>query len=529
MSRLLHSFILFVCLAVAGCAIPVDLPPGETATLREYFWDGNGELRYDVYMGADSVPVEHTVTLTSSGDTIRALDVSYGKTGRIVTRAFGNSVMLVEVDGSALFPLPQGAYISKYAQEQKIKQYFGVANFAYWPSGAVAFTTGGWFYSIDKTTWQRSNSNFDGVVTAVKWIEKTGVRLYAGTAAGALYLSEDGGKNWILKTALLKGAVRSLEIAENGYIYLAVEGRGAFVYKEGQSVQLGEPIPEITGMVMMTGANAQHYLVASTAKNGLLKMEIAGTNAWQPYQSSLGVQSFTGIYGQAGKFVTTASGGVYYTLTDTSEIWTRSILPLAGLGEEISCVSVDADGVALATTIGRLFHRTWKDDNPGVISNVESGIKAVAIRDDGFYTASSLGLHRLSRTSEPEQMGPFTVRIDSARGELTLLHSDFVELIEGSSWPAGTLYIPASPLSPYVPITARVMERLDTLRADNESYADVFPVRYAFENASGLPYDLSPYWVIYYARHIGPVMIDRIDNSMSVGAPNSRAIYKRRR
>lgn len=527
MSRSLYSYALLLCLALAGCAIPNEAGVDGTATLREYFWSGNGELRYDVYMAGDTVPVVHTVTLTSRADTIHALDVANGKTGRIVTRASGNTVMLTEVDGSALFPLPQGAYFSKYAEEHKTKRYFGVTNFSYWHSGAVAFTSEGWFYSTDGTTWERSKSNVDGVVTAVKWIEKNGIRLYAGTEAGALYLSEDGGKNWLLKTAQLKGKVLSLEITESGLVYLAVEGRGVFVYKEGQLLQVGDAIPEITGLVLMTDANAQQVIVAATRYEGLLKSKI-GTNFWQPYQSGLGVLTFTGIYGGSSRYVATAPGGAYYTTSDTSELWTRSELPLA-VTEEITNASINAEALALSTSSGRVFHRPWREINATAIGKIGSVITALAMRNGFFYTASPLGLLKLSQSQEQEQVGPYTLIVDSAHGELVLLRSDFVELIEGSSWSAGTLFLPASPTSPYVPITARVMERLDTLRADNEAFADVFPVRYAFENGTGTPYDLSPYWVIYYARHIGPVMIDRIDNALSLSAPSSRAIYKRRR
>jgi hypothetical protein len=142
--------------------------------------------------------------------------------------------------------------------------------------------------------------------------------------------------------------------------------------------------------------------------------------------------------------------------------------------------------------------------------------------------ASEHGLQRFTTSGSSTQVGPYESIVDSARGEFALLRSVAGGPITlGDSWPAGNLFIPQSPVK-YVQITARVLERLDSLKVDDQEFGDVFVVRYSLESG-GQPVIGTPYWIIYYSRGIGPVMIDRIPELGSLTNPTSRAVYKRRR
>lgn len=85
------------------------------------------------------------------------------------------------------------------------------------------------------------------------------------------------------------------------------------------------------------------------------------------------------------------------------------------------------------------------------------------------------------------------------------------EMRIGITWEAGWIVtqIPALPTQLY-PITARVLHHLDELYSSDRStkYEDVLVVRYAWEDASGTPDPNALCWKVYYARGIGPVMIE---------------------
>jgi len=91
-------------------------------------------------------------------------------------------------------------------------------------------------------------------------------------------------------------------------------------------------------------------------------------------------------------------------------------------------------------------------------------------------------------------------------GGLVLLRRNL--LTTGASWRAGTLVVHEN--TSYT-ITARVLQRLDTLQIGSSKYADVFVVRYAHELLGGAPdSDAVPYWVVYYQRSAGPIMFDKV-------------------
>jgi hypothetical protein len=136
----------------------------------------------------------------------------------------------------------------------------------------------------------------------------------------------------------------------------------------------------------------------------------------------------------------------------------------------------------------------------------------------------------MTATGVAEPIGPYELVPDSSRGEFALLRSsNGGTLLAGDNWHAGNLFLPQSLIgTKYFQITARVMEQLDSLSVDQSSFGDVFVVRYAFE-VNGEPAPLSPYWMIYFSRNIGPVMIDQIRDHNSLTSPASRAVYRGRR
>ncbi len=110
-------------------------------------------------------------------------------------------------------------------------------------------------------------------------------------------------------------------------------------------------------------------------------------------------------------------------------------------------------------------------------------------------------------------------------GGLVLLRSNL--FANDSSWRAGTLVTKDHQSHP---ITGHVLAHFDTLQVVTNNitkkYPDVLMVRYAHELSGANPEsDIIPYWVVYYAKNIGPVMFDKI----KAVAPGSQILGIERR
>ncbi|HEY3875489.1 MAG TPA: hypothetical protein VGM92_08420 [Candidatus Kapabacteria bacterium] len=111
-------------------------------------------------------------------------------------------------------------------------------------------------------------------------------------------------------------------------------------------------------------------------------------------------------------------------------------------------------------------------------------------------------------------------KLDS-NGGLILLRSN--PFSSDSTWDAGTLI--ASEKNSWR-ITARAIEHLDSLilypKVIEHSYSDVIEVRYANERTDKTPRsDSLPYWIVYYAKSTGPVLIQNFQPSVSDFANHS--------
>jgi hypothetical protein len=526
--RPIGFLVITLCLAFAGCAIPADAPVSEGGELREYFWQPNGStLRYDVYNLPDTIAIEHTVTFISRGfDTIEAIDVAGLNTGRITSRVSGNSIFLTDVQSTALFPLPDGAYISKYSSEHLLKQYYPISHFLYFQSGAVAFTGNEVFTSTDRINWTKSAQLADHIISSVA-VSPT--KIYAGSATGNLYLSENSGKDWTKIKSQLGGPIRTI-LANENTIYLAIEGVGVFSLKGAGYNVVGIELPSknVVSIAFLPTAKGEKTILAATRDAGLLRTFIGGNEPWQELQSSFKGEEMRGVYTDDINVLVTLANGAFYTSIDTAKTWSNARINFSGTTEQFTAADVSFGRAAMATNTGRLFVSQLSEPLAQSIGAVNAEARAVTVTEDGFVVASDHGLQRFTTPGNSTQVGPYESVVDSARGEFALLRSLSGGLITvGDSWPAGNLFIPQSPIK-YVPITARVLEQLDSLKIDDQEFGDVFVVRYSLEQ-DGAPVFGTPYWIIYYSRGIGPVMIDRIPELGSLTNPTSRAVYKRRK
>jgi hypothetical protein len=72
------------------------------------------------------------------------------------------------------------------------------------------------------------------------------------------------------------------------------------------------------------------------------------------------------------------------------------------------------------------------------------------------------------------------------------------------------------------PVTGRIIAHLDSLSILGKTYPDVIAVRYAYEPTPNNTSQV-PYWVIYYAKNEGPVVISQMYGTTTM----SRAVRQR--
>jgi hypothetical protein len=96
-----------------------------------------------------------------------------------------------------------------------------------------------------------------------------------------------------------------------------------------------------------------------------------------------------------------------------------------------------------------------------------------------------------------------------------------------SSWTAGTL---ESKNHNSDLMIARLLSHFDTLQiATGDSitkYPDVLMIRYMYETSTPSLTDPIPYWIVYYAKNIGPVMFDKFSLA-GIGTTQTSVLQRR--
>ena len=99
-----------------------------------------------------------------------------------------------------------------------------------------------------------------------------------------------------------------------------------------------------------------------------------------------------------------------------------------------------------------------------------------------------------------------------------------------SSWAAGTLFIKSTHSYPF---TAHALAHFDTLQIATSvsgnnvfnKFPDVLMVSYQYEGNVSNSQDTIPHWIIYYAKNIGPIMVDKVTVTGS-GASQTTAMKR---
>jgi hypothetical protein len=105
-----------------------------------------------------------------------------------------------------------------------------------------------------------------------------------------------------------------------------------------------------------------------------------------------------------------------------------------------------------------------------------------------------------------------TVTTEEFAGSLNLLVQ--ANLDSGASWNAGLLSGPG--LGQGVQITARVLDHVTTLIDSTQTYGESYVIRYSHEDGAQMVAATLPlFWKVYYAKGVGPVLIQEFTGTQS--------------
>lgn len=463
-------------------------------------------------LGKNYLLVEHNGTYTDS----------------LSGSASSAEVSLSGLSQHSFIPLPDGYSVT--GGERTISLTYTLPLEHIIAKGTTILASGktGLFVSTDAgknwVTVTAATNGFDGTVSAFAVM---GDLFYAGTSSGLVYESGNG-ISWKSVSARLSGGVTALSgSAELHTLYIATSSGTVYEFLQNKQSVVQLPASEMTPVFSslafsIISTKQQYVLVGGTRDSGLFYY-LLSDSIWRPVDSGKFIPiSITSLVSTPHNliFAGTSSGvlfsqdGMTWSLYDQSKVNARltydsySQYVIAtdakGVTDELKDTSV---GVKTITYLGALAS--------GSVSEITaSSSNLYAATDLGvFITKSGTKSWQLS-TSSPTAIKDSNV---AAAGAITLLHSEPIATPD-SSWSAGQVLKYGQKL-PFT-LTAKIVGTLNSgvVMPDSTKYPNVIEVQYSFGVAGSTPI---PYWQIYYAKDIGPIIIHQL-----LGSTITRKIYR---
>lgn len=283
-------------------------------------------------------------------------------------------------------------------------------------------------------------------------------------------------------------------------IFMRLENQpGVWVSQSGSTpVQLPFGTSETLSTIgIRASIDTTIFAASTTGQIGAYEINTARTS---PFISIAGVTTVYGFATQGSEVLAATNNGIYTWSGASSNSWN----PIAGslaTYKPVTAIAINNSEILFASQ-GRIYQGTTAGvsnylqpiDTSVVQVGLNSSVPWVLSRHD-FETTPQGGS---GLTSIPN-FWPYNP------GGLLLMQRN---LFSGdSSWRAGTL---VDSLHNSHRITGRVLAHLDSLHIQGLqlTYPDVLVIRYANETSLKGPNTSLNYWIVYYAKNSGPVMID---------------------
>jgi hypothetical protein len=508
---LLHFVITAALLvSVAGCVQPLDSVSEIPAVqdVSSFYWQRAALAQGVHYRIQGDTVEEHTLT---SGDGLRINDVSGYSTGTLVIRANRDSIIVDSISTHTIFLLPPGfAFGSNPAVTLlSIKAVIETSS-----GRIVVATDSGVYLSDDRTSWIHAYGVIGSVAALA--VDSSSGQLYAG-CGDSLMVSTNGGSAWSRTAVPRPGvAILSLAASSDANLYVGYAGSGGVDRRDSGSGSFSPFASSQRDVISIAVADSsrRHFVGIATDELAEIYNDTGRVKLSLPSYNTSEIRALSGsdMLVTAGAAITKvylpAMRPAAITIQSGAEMLTTGLMYK-------SQYFAGGTGGTIFGTDG--YTKTQSPLQTPITSMIHS-------RQGDLIVATTDGLWSFNGSSATHlKSGPYMDRPKDAAPGLLLLTRVQNSLTRGDSWSAGNLYINAVRTS--VPITARVIDRVDTLysSAVHAWFGESFVVRYAFETGGNIDPTLPVYWLVYYSRNAGPTIIEEYLSSGGSYALKSRA------
>ena len=498
-----------LCVLTQSCMQTLTGPSstGSVVNPQDYIWRSDSLAKgLDYYLIRQGVGSAHRV---SSNDDIHIRDAALYGTA-FVLHSSADSVVLDSIGVSSIFSLPAG-YAFGGAPQTSIR-YLGVNALLTIPGGILAATDSGIYFSDNETMWIRTSP-----LVVHMLVKDSSLNIF--TAVGdSLVTSSNGGLNWsILESPHPGTRISALACSKvRLFVGYAAQGLGVDLWSGGSYRTSISAAPPTTAIAVRDDSTGEEVIIADQSGVGTylvdtLVRKVPLTDVQHLYIDPAGV-AYAGA----------ASGGIYLRRAADSN-W--RLLPFSEQDTVADMVGHDVEGIFAVTNSGGVLGVILGNLDSVAATHATARALAVDVQNH-ILVGTDAGIVAVVNTQpRPGRLGPNSTITTPTAGGLTILEREGMNApVQANirtdqptnfAWTGGTLLGPGLPDSG-VRITARVMDHVDSIRnipsiADSTkryAYGDSYIIRYGFENADGSLFPSFPiYWLVYYARGIGPVWI----------------------
>ncbi len=490
----------------------VDVPPTQVTNASAYFWSSNS---FPVtFQEIDSVTLKtSTIMLSKVSDTSNTFIIGQQGTtnGNITCTIDTGSVRISGISSHSFIPLPANFVIKSRIHSILNSSAFPINHvIAFGNLGNVVIASSndsGVYYSTDNgKVWSHPTIPFgrsDNPVAAFAQLKNT---VYAGTKNGDLYQSTNNGANWDLKFKVGKGIVALAISTTTSALYIS---NSDSIYRITLPINATSPgigfINKRQIHIISLASNSPSNSIDServvgVSDSGKVYYRMGGYADWQPTQISYA----RSVIATSDRFYCSTERGIYTSLHGIDWSFVDS------LTEGIFAYDASQLKVIATNRYGHMESIT-NDKIDGPITDITGKlVNDISASSGNYYVATDSGIYLGSSTFwSALTSGPFISHTETSEipGEIVLLKSIVGSSVFDSSWAADTL-VSTLQKSLIFPITGRIIAHLDSLNIGSTSYPDVLCVRYTDEDLTSST--ITPYWVIYYAKNSGPILISQM-------------------
>ena len=459
------------------------------------------------------------LTLSPANDSLNVFSVTenIGSSSNILKYVAGSDeVSMSGFTTHSFIPIPDGYSIKLKSATQTDTVALPLQHIIALSSSLVIASndSAGLFYSTNAgDNWKKSSSTPVKPTDPVILFAAVNGNAYAATYTGNLITSTNG-SSWKFAEQFYPNRVLAIATDRStGNLFVSMSNN--VVYRLNQSSGKLDTIRSHSGQqftslayLAIDSSRGQNVLVGGTA-NGLfyhLLSQFGIDSGWNLSKNitSGNVRSIVAtdsvFFSTVGDRVNTSSDGVTWQSLpgiDTGMLVFDSGLNTISWTKHGQFNSLNGNSNILP--LGKRIINDFTAFDGNYFAATDSGVYSVLYQTQNWAASSSgLGVIQLHGADIP--------------GSIVLLHSVSGGISIDSSWQACTLI--NSLLNKEFPITARIIAHLDHVTMhDSTQYNDVIEVQYSFEQGTK-PSPSIPYWQIYYAKGIGPIIIYEINNSV---------------